>query len=317
MTPIGVSVDVPSPLIEGVELPLAFRPDLLKAAVGGTITGVGLDPASDPESYGTALIIKVTTGETLGFQLVSPAGAAPVPFSVPYDPLAVDPNADYVARGSMWDGTTLWAMDSGVPVITKDNARSDVVLTVTEAVTPGAVRRPHPSRRPRRRRCPSRRTTGSTGSRSSWSSGSGSLALVGVLATCGHEYLSSPPPAQVRAALAPLPHWTGTRRQWGRWMLWVCCLFALVMIALVVVVLSYAVGEPSRVVSGMWRFRLPGWPQGSRRTTTPTGRGAGRRDGVRWSPRTVVDASDAGDDDGPPDVGRVRYEVRSVDRARS
>jgi hypothetical protein len=77
----------------------------------------------------------VTTGETIGFQLVSPAGAAPVPYSVPYDPTRIDPNADYVARGSMWDGTTLWAMDAGVPVITKDNARSNVVLTVTEAVT--------------------------------------------------------------------------------------------------------------------------------------------------------------------------------------
>ena len=42
----------------------------------------------------------------------------------------------------MWDGTTLWAMDSGVPVITKDNARSGVVLTVTEAVTPGASASP-------------------------------------------------------------------------------------------------------------------------------------------------------------------------------
>ena len=39
VTPIGVSVDVPSPLIEGVELPLAFRPDLLKAAVGGDDRG--------------------------------------------------------------------------------------------------------------------------------------------------------------------------------------------------------------------------------------------------------------------------------------
>ena len=69
---------------------------------------------------------------------MSPAGAAPIPFSVPYDPAAIDPNADYVARGSVWDGTTLWAVDSGVPVITKDNARSGVVLTVTEAVTPSA-----------------------------------------------------------------------------------------------------------------------------------------------------------------------------------
>jgi uncharacterized lipoprotein YbaY len=137
VTPIGVSVDVPSPLIEGVELPLAFRPDLLKAAVGGTIAGVGLDPARDPDSYGTALIIKVDTGETVGFQLVSPVSAAPVPFSVPYDPASIDPNADYVTRGSVWDGTTLWAADSGVPVITKDHPRTGVTLTVVEAVTPG------------------------------------------------------------------------------------------------------------------------------------------------------------------------------------
>ena len=83
VTPIGVAVDVPQPTIENVELPLEFRPDLLKAAVTGTITGVGLDSAKDPEAYGTALIIRVNTGETIGFQLISPTGAVPVPFSVP------------------------------------------------------------------------------------------------------------------------------------------------------------------------------------------------------------------------------------------
>src|SRR3954447_8635126 len=148
VTPIGVSVDVPSPLIAGVELPLAFRPDLLKAAVGGTIAGVGLDPARDPESYGTALVIKVDTGETAGFQLISPTGAAPVPFSVPYDPTTLDPNAAYVARGSIWDGTTLWAADSGVPVITKDHPRTGVTLTVTQAVTPSASASPRPTAAP-------------------------------------------------------------------------------------------------------------------------------------------------------------------------
>lgn len=97
--------------------------------------------------------------------------------------------------------------------------------------------------------------------------------------------------------------------------LWV--VFALVMIALVVIVLSYAVGEPSRVMSGMWRFRLPGWPEGVQED-----------DDAHWSwsraprrrpvePERVVDATDDGGDDGPPDVGRVRYEVRSVDRERS
>ena len=136
VTPVGVAVEAPWPLTEGVELLLAYRPDLLKGAVSGTITGVGLDPARDPEAYGTALIVKVSTGETVGFQLITPVGAVPVPFSVPYDPATIDPNADYVARGSIWDGSTLWTTGTGVPVITKDNARSNVMLTVTAVPTP-------------------------------------------------------------------------------------------------------------------------------------------------------------------------------------
>ena len=80
--------------------------------------------------------MKVSTGETVGFQLITPVGAVPVPFSVPYDPATIDPNADYVARGSIWDGSTLWTTGTGVPVITKDNARSNVILTVTAVPTP-------------------------------------------------------------------------------------------------------------------------------------------------------------------------------------
>ena len=128
------------------------------------------------------MIIKVTTGETLGFQLVSPAGAAPVPFSVPYDPTSVDPNADYVARGSMWDGTTLWAMDSGVPVITKDNARSGVVLTVTEAVVPGASPSAAPVATPAPAPLPPEQDNRFNGFAIFVVIGLGVLALVGVLA---------------------------------------------------------------------------------------------------------------------------------------
>ena len=145
MTPIGVAVDVPQPTIENVELPLKFRPDLLKAAVTGTITGVGLDSAKDPEAYGTALIIRVNTGETIGFQLISPTGAIPVPFSVPYDPGAVAPEADYVSRGSIWDGTTLWNTDTSTPVLTKDNARNGVVMTVTAVPSPTPAPTPAPT----------------------------------------------------------------------------------------------------------------------------------------------------------------------------
>jgi uncharacterized lipoprotein YbaY len=147
VTPIGVAVAVPQAEIDGVEIPLLFRPDLLKAAVTGTITGVGLDPASNPDAYGTALIIRVDTGETVGFQLISPTGAIPVPFSVPYDPQAIVPEADYVVRGSIWDGTQLWNTDVGTPVITRDNARSDVVLTVTAVplATPAPTAAPTPA----------------------------------------------------------------------------------------------------------------------------------------------------------------------------
>ena len=136
VTPIGVAVKVPQTELADVVLPLQFRPDLLKAAVTGTITGVGLDPARDPEAYGTALIIRVTTGETIGFQFITPTGAAPVPFSVPYDPATLVPDADYIVRGSIWDGTTLWNTDVGVPVITKGNAKSGIVLTVTAVPVP-------------------------------------------------------------------------------------------------------------------------------------------------------------------------------------
>jgi uncharacterized lipoprotein YbaY len=137
VTPIGVAVPVPQqPAITGVEVPLQFRPDLLKGAVTGTIAGVGLDATKDPKSYGTALIVRVDTGETIGFQLISPVGPVPIAFSVPYDPTTIDANADYVARGSVWDGTQLWAVANGTPVITKDNPKSGVTLTVTAIPTP-------------------------------------------------------------------------------------------------------------------------------------------------------------------------------------
>ncbi len=145
VTPIGVVVDVPQPLIAGVELPLEYRPDLLKGAVTGSITGVGLDPAKDPDSYGTSLIIDVNTGATIGFQLISPTGAVPVPYSVPFDPSTINPSAAYVARASMWDGTTLWNTPVGVPVITNDNPKSNVLLTVTPAVTASPSPTPAPA----------------------------------------------------------------------------------------------------------------------------------------------------------------------------
>jgi len=145
VTPIGVPVQTGVALVEGVELPLAFRPDLLKGAVTGTINGVGLDSGSDPEAWGTASLVDLTSGETVGFQFIEPTGAAPVPYSIPYDPAAVNPNADYVVVGSIWDGTTQWLSTAGVPVLTKDNARTDVQLTVTAVAAPTPTATPAPT----------------------------------------------------------------------------------------------------------------------------------------------------------------------------
>ena len=112
VTPIGVAVNAPWPLTEGVELPLEFRPDLLKAAVSGTITGVGLVTDS-PAAYATALIVHVETAEAIGFQFISPAGAAPIAFAVPYDPDDIDEDADYVVSGTVFDGTNAWRTVTG------------------------------------------------------------------------------------------------------------------------------------------------------------------------------------------------------------
>ena len=135
-------------MTEDVELLLAYRPDLLKGAVSGTITGVGLDPEQNPDAFGTAQIVKVSTGESIGFQLIMPVGAVPVPFAVPYDPTTIDPSADYVTEGAIWDGSTSWLTSAGVPVITNDNARSNVVLTVTPAPTPSPTAAPTPAPSP-------------------------------------------------------------------------------------------------------------------------------------------------------------------------
>jgi uncharacterized lipoprotein YbaY len=166
VTPVGVAVPVPqNPAITGLEVPLKFRPDLLKGAVTGTIAGVGLDVTSDPEAYATALIVRVSTGETIGFQLISPVGPVPVAFSVPYDPSTIDQAADYVATASVWDGTAIWAAADGTPVITKGNPKSGVTLTVTPVPTPtpSPTASPSPTPEPTPEASPTPEDGGSSG----------------------------------------------------------------------------------------------------------------------------------------------------------
>jgi uncharacterized lipoprotein YbaY len=132
-TPTGTSVPVPRQQVGGVNLELEYRPDLLKGAVTGTISGDGLQPITDPDAYGTSILIEASTGETVGFQMIEPIASDPIPFSAPFNPSTIDQSATYVARGSVWTGTTLWNTPTGVPVITNGNPKSGVVLTVVES----------------------------------------------------------------------------------------------------------------------------------------------------------------------------------------
>lgn len=135
VTPIGVTVPVPEPSLTGVELPLAFRPDLLKGAVTGLINGDGLN-VSDPGSLATVMVVRADTGESVGFQYLSSLTEAPIPFSAPYDPTALTPGAEYELFAWVYDGSAEWANEEGVPVITRGNPTSDVSVAVTHKTTP-------------------------------------------------------------------------------------------------------------------------------------------------------------------------------------
>jgi hypothetical protein len=68
-----------------------------------------------------------------------------VPYSIPYDPATVNPNADYVVVGAIWDGSTQWLSQAGVPVLTKGNARNDVQVTVSAVAAPTPTATPAPT----------------------------------------------------------------------------------------------------------------------------------------------------------------------------
>ena len=110
--------------------------------MSGTITASASTPR-DPESYGTSLLPDVNTGATIGFQLDLARGRRADPLLGAVRSQHITPGAAYVARGSVWDGTTLWNTPAGVPVITNDNPKSNVLLTVVPAVTPTPARARH------------------------------------------------------------------------------------------------------------------------------------------------------------------------------
>jgi hypothetical protein len=148
-----------------VAVTLAFRPDLLKGAVTGSITATGPQPS--PGHYAVAVLIDPANGQSYGINTNPVASGEPTAFEVPFSVTAIDPAAAYVIDAWIADAEgTGWEAAAGVPVITDGNPKSDVEITVDPVARPGPGagagsvarhQRPAPDHRDRCDRRPGRR----------------------------------------------------------------------------------------------------------------------------------------------------------------
>ena len=126
-----------------VAITLDFRPDVLKGAVSGQITGIGVQPSET--AYGITVLMDPSTGDSLGIDVKTVDQGLPVTFSVPYSIGDVQPTADYVVTAEVGDSTGIWRNAAGVPVITKGNPKAGVQVVVTQVSTPVPSATPVPA----------------------------------------------------------------------------------------------------------------------------------------------------------------------------
>ena len=129
-----------------VAITLDFRPDVLKGAVSGQITGIGVQPSET--AYGITVLVDPSTGDSLGIDVKTVDQGLPVAFSVPYSITDVEPTADYVVTAEVGDSTGIWRNAAGVPVITKGNPKAGVQVVVTQVSTPVPSATPIPTPAP-------------------------------------------------------------------------------------------------------------------------------------------------------------------------
>jgi uncharacterized lipoprotein YbaY len=137
-----------------VAITLGYRPDLLKGAVTGQITAVGLRPSTT--AYAMAILVDPATGDSLGIDAETIANGLPQAFAIPYTITDVDPTQDYVVTAEVGDQGATWRNEAGVPVLTKGNPKTAIEVVVTQvaiatpspSATPTAVAAPLPSAAP-------------------------------------------------------------------------------------------------------------------------------------------------------------------------
>ena len=158
---------------KNVDITLSYRPDLLKGAVTGQITGVGIDLT--PTSYAMAILIDPTTGDTLGIDAQNVVDGLPVAFSVPYALTDIQPTQDYVVTAEVGDDGQLWRNAAGVPVITNGNPKTAIQVVVTPVLVASPSSSPSASPSPSPTPAPSAAPSGSRGL------GSGNLLWIIIL----------------------------------------------------------------------------------------------------------------------------------------
>jgi uncharacterized lipoprotein YbaY len=128
VSPAGTPVVTKGNATSSVDLLLAYRPDTLKGAVTGQISGVGIELTA--EAFAATVLLDLASDTTIGFDLSLDPGAVPVRFAVPFDPAVISQESDYVVKAAIVDGPSRWANDDGVPVITGGNPISDITVPV-------------------------------------------------------------------------------------------------------------------------------------------------------------------------------------------
>jgi uncharacterized lipoprotein YbaY len=129
-----------------VAITLDFRPDVLKGAVTGQITGIGVQTSAT--AYAITVLMDPATGASLGIDVKTVDQGLPVAFSVPYSVTEIQPTSDYVVTAEVGDSNATWRNAAGVPVLTKGNPKTAVQIVVTEVSTPAPSATPVPTPAP-------------------------------------------------------------------------------------------------------------------------------------------------------------------------
>jgi uncharacterized lipoprotein YbaY len=112
-----------------VAITLDYRPDLIKGAVSGQITGTDVQVGAN--GYAMAVLLDPVSGDSLGIDVRTITAGLPVAFSVGFTITDIVPTEAYVVTAEVGDGTSTWRNAGGVPVITNGNPKAGVQVPVT------------------------------------------------------------------------------------------------------------------------------------------------------------------------------------------